>query len=195
MLSSIHPLGERARNNQWGLTVGSFALAASMAGALLGMGLGTLGAAILDAVDPSLLLLITCIVAIAAAVLDLLRVRPPSPERQVNESWIGHYRGWVYGSAFGAQLGLGVVTFVVTWGVPATLVAELLTASAWGGALVGLVFGFGRSIALLLAGRIDRPSRLSSFHGRMAALGPRFRSATVVTLATAGSLAAVWGLL
>ena len=194
MLSSIHPLGERARNNQWSITVISFTLASTTAGALVGTALGAVGALALGGVSETMLLAVTGLAVIAAATLDLRRVDPPGPSRQVNETWIGHYRGWVYGGAFGAELGVGVATYVVTWGVYATFVAEIATASPATGALVGAVFGFGRSLALLLAGLIDRPSRLTAFHNRMAQLGlpvhrgTAFGSVTAGLIATAGAL-------
>lgn len=186
MLSSIHPLGERARNNRWEVTVGSFTIASTLTGLLVGACLAWLGSTTLDSVDPGLLLLGTAILAVVAGLLDFARVRPPSPDRQVNEAWIGHYRGWVYGGAFGAELGTGVVTFVVTWGVFATFGAEFLSASPWQGALIGAVFGFGRSIALLLARHIDRPSRLTDFHQRMSRLGLPVRNGAAATFAIVG---------
>ena len=136
MLSSIHPLGERGRHNNWMITVGAFTIASTMVGAIAGGLLGQVGSAMGAAVDPGFLLVGTAVIAVAAGALDLARIRPPGSERQVNESWIGHYRGWVYGGAFGAQLGTGVMTYVVTWGVYATFAAALLTASPIGGALV-----------------------------------------------------------
>lgn len=195
MLSSIHPLGERARHNKWGLTVGSFTVAATMVGATVGSVLGWLGSILLGSFDPAVLLLGTAVLAMTAGGLDLARIRPPGPERQVNEAWIGHYRGWVYGGSFGAELGAGVLTFVVTWGVYATFAAELLSAAPWRGALVGAVFGFGRSIALLLAGRIDRPSRLSDFHRKMADLGPAVRRGAAASFASIGLLGCLEALL
>jgi sulfite exporter TauE/SafE len=188
MLSSIHPLGERARHNNWALTVGGFTIASTVVGATVGAILGWVGALLLGSAEPLALLVSTAVVAAAAGALDLARVKPPGPERQVNETWIGHYRGWVYGAAFGAELGAGMVTFVVTWGVYATYLAELLTASAARGALIGAVFGLGRSLALLLAGWVDRPSRLSEFHRRMAALGPPIRQVTGAVLALGGAV-------
>ncbi len=195
MLSSIHPLGERARHNRWGLTVGSFTVAATTVGAAIGSVLGWLGSVLVGTFDPIALLLGTAVLALTAGGLDLAGVRPPGPERQVNETWIGHYRGWVYGGSFGSELGAGVLTFVVTWGVYATFAAEFLSASPWRGALVGATFGFGRSIALLLAGRIDRPSRLSDFHRRMAELGPAVRRGAAVSFASIGLMGCLGALL
>lgn len=195
MLSSIHPLGERARHNRWGLTVGAFTVASTMTGAVVGAGLGWVGSLLVGSIEDAALLLGTAVIALTAAALDLTRVQPPGPERQVNEAWIGHYRGWVYGGAFGAELGLGVMTFVVTWGVYATYGAQLLSASPWRGAVVGGVFGFGRSLALLLAKRIDRPSHLTDFHRRMADLGLPVRRGAALSLAVAGALGTIGAIL
>jgi sulfite exporter TauE/SafE len=189
MLSSIHPLGERARNGRWGITVSAFTLASLAAGALVGGGLGVVGAALPGDMSATTRITGTAIVFVVAGVLDMVEVRTPGPTRQVNEHWIGYYRGWVYGAAFGAQLGAGVLTYVVSWGVFATLAAELLTGSVTAGALVGMFFGFGRSITLLLAGRIDRPSKLASFHRRMAALGPHLRRLSALAIACLGVVA------
>jgi hypothetical protein len=83
------------------------------------------------------------------------------------------------------------MTYVVTWGVYATFAAALLTTSPIGGALVGATFGFGRSIALLAAGRIDRPSRLTSFHQLMADLGGPIRRASAAGTAAAGAVGGI----
>lgn len=166
MLSSIHPLGERARHNRWTVTVGSFLVAALAASALAGALLGSLGSMV--ALDRPVRVVVMLAAAGLAGLLDLARVRPPGPRRQVNEDWIGSYRGWVYGGAFGAQLGLGLVTFVVTWGVYAAAAAAFAMATPAGGAMVGTVFAAVRGLGPLAAGWIDRPSRLSAFHRLMA---------------------------
>ena len=59
----------------------------------------------------------------AALVVDVspLRRRLPTTRRQVNEDWMGRYRGWVYGGAFGAQLGSGVATIVTSAAVYAAV--------------------------------------------------------------------------
>ncbi|MGH8945743.1 MAG: hypothetical protein ACRDVL_06325, partial [Acidimicrobiia bacterium] len=143
MLSSIHPLGERARRNRWALTVSAFVVGAVGSGAAVGAGLGYLGSGMVGSWSRPLLLALTGLTVVSAGVLDLV-VTAPGPRRQVNENWIGQYRGWVYGGAFGVQLGTGVVTYVVTWLVFATMVAELFLGSAVAGAVVGAVFGLGR---------------------------------------------------
>jgi hypothetical protein len=175
MLSSIHPLGERTRHNPWLVTVGAFAIGSIGAGALVGAALGWLGRLALPDSSTNATLVVIGAIALTAGLFDVVNVPVPGPRRQVNEHWIGAYRGWVYGGAFGVQLGAGLMTFVVTWGVYATLLIELVSASPLVGGVIGAVFGAGRSVALFLAGRVDRASRLSSFHSRMAALGPPVR--------------------
>jgi hypothetical protein len=193
MLSSIHPLGERARHNRWGVTVSAFVVGAVLTRTAGGALLGWFGSLLPDG-DwrwPTAL-----VVVVAAGVADLVRITPPGPHRQVNENWIGTYRGWVYGAGFGAQLGSGFSTYVVTWGVWATALLAVLTATPTGGAVVGAAFGLGRSVFPLAAGWIDRPSRLTEFSRRMAALAAPVARGTAVALiavalaVTAGSVVA-----
>lgn len=188
MLSSIHPLGERTRENKWAVTVAAFAIGATGTAALVGAVLGWLGGIAIGEPATTTLVIATAIVGIVAGALDVLGLAVPGPKRQVNEHWIGAYRGWVYGGAFGVQLGAGLMTYVVTWGVYATLALELLSGSATAGAIIGAVFGLGRSLALFLAGWIDRASRLAVFHQRMAALGPVVRHAAGIAPLTLGVL-------
>jgi len=184
MLSSIHPLGERARHNRWALTVAAFTMGAAISGSLAGLALGAVGS-LVQLPDRSGLM-VTAGAALAAGVLDMARIRAPGPSRQVNETWIGAFRGWVYGAGFGLELGLGSVTYVVTWGVYASYLAALATASPTLGALVGAGFGVGRSLSLWLAGRVDRPSRLTGFNRRLASAGPLVRKTSAVALSVLG---------
>jgi sulfite exporter TauE/SafE len=187
MLSSIHPLGERSRNNTWAVTVGAFTLGSIAIASAIGATLGTIGSR-LDL--PSWVLLV--IVGLAG-LLDLFGVAVPGPERQVNERWIDTFRGTVYGFGFGAQLGAGLATFVVTWVVYAVLAAELLAGSTVGGATIGAAFGLGRAAMPLASGWVDRPSRLTSFHVRLARLARPVHlgsAALVVGVALLGAIGA-----
>lgn len=194
MLSSIHPLGERARHNRWAVTVTAFTLGAIASGGTVGFALGAVGSAVLPFGSTGLLVA-TAVGVLAAGAFDLVGVKPPGPARQVNETWIGAFRGWVYGGAFGLELGLGFLTYVVTWSVYAMFLSALLTASPAQGALVGATFGAGRSLSLLLAGLVDRPSRLTSFNRTLAKAGPIVRSASSTALAVLGMGVLAGGLL
>src|SRR4051794_16357363 len=103
MLTSISPLGERARGNRWSVTVAAYLLGSLLGGAALGALLGAVGELLLGPLP-----LIAAGVCVAAAAADLAGLLPRG-SRQVDETWLNRYRGWVYGFGFGAQLGVGVV--------------------------------------------------------------------------------------
>jgi sulfite exporter TauE/SafE len=182
MLSSIHPLGERARHNRWALTATAFAVGSIATAAGVGGLLGGVGSAIAGSPSQPTLTILGGAV-LAAGLLDLAGVRAPGPHRQVNERWIGVYRGWVYGVGFGAQLGAGLATYVVTWGVWVMFAAEAMSGSAAAGAVIGLAFGAGRVVPVLAGRWIDRPSRLTSFSTTMRRLAaPAYRALAAATI-------------
>jgi sulfite exporter TauE/SafE len=192
MLTSIHPLGERARGNRWWMTAAAFTAGSVITAAGIGAVLGGAGRWLLPTTVLGSAVTIGAVVFVTA-LLDLAGVAAPGPQRQVNERWIGTFRGWVYGAAFGAQLGSGLATFVVTWLVYATLAAELLAGSALAGAAVGVAFGVGRSLPVIAARWIDRPSRLVSVSSTMAQLAhPMFRG-LAITAAALGAAAIMTG--
>ena len=60
---------------------------------------------------------------------------------------------------YGLMLGLGFTTYLLTWAMWALLVACLLIGTPWLGLAVGVAFGIGRALpVLVLAGRFERPS-------------------------------------
>jgi hypothetical protein len=178
MLSSITPLGERGRGSTWGVTVAAFALASTLAGAALGWALGAIGSLVLGGVsEEARLAALAVAVAIGLALdLGLGGLRLPTLRRQVNENWLGAYRGWVYGAGFGFQLGLGAATIVTTSAVYLTLLAALLAADPLAGLVIGGAFGLVRGVAVLPAWRVSSPERLFGFNAaveRGAALARR----------------------
>src|SRR5213080_2807837 len=108
MLTSITPLGERGRGSRWAATIVALALGSALAGAAGGLAAGAAGVALDLGIGGDPL---------------------PGPRRQVNEQWLGAYRGWVYGIGFGLQLGLGVATIVSASAVYATFAAAALSAA------------------------------------------------------------------
>lgn len=164
MLASINPLGERARNQQWGVTFGWYLVGSVAGGATVGALAGLVGADLHQLVQLALavvaaLVVVACVVALAVDV-HVARLRPPSVRRQVNENWLGKYRGWVYGLGFGYQLGLGVVTVVTTTSVYLTIVLAFLSGSVWGGLTVGAAFGLARALPLLAVVGVRGPGEL-----------------------------------
>lgn len=180
--AQIHPLGERSRGNVWGVTMAAFTIGSIIAGAALTSALGLVGGALIDFGDSAIL--IAGVLAVVAGALDLSPLKPWTPRRQVNENWIGRYRGWVYGAGFGLQLGLGFAVFVMSWGYWAMLAIAFVSGSAALGALLGAAFGVGRGILLLLSRRSTTTERLHSFHRTM------MRYKTVVFRSTGAATAA-----
>jgi hypothetical protein len=166
MLSSIHPLGERARHNRWGLTVTAYLLG-SWAGGLAVFALAAAaGAALPDAAHRPL-----SIAAAAAAVVLELRAltgrRLLGPRRQVNEDWLTRYRGWVYGAGFGLQLGAGLATIVTSAALYLALALTFVAGDLRAAAVVGTVYGLGRAVPLIAARRVRQPEHLAALHARL----------------------------
>lgn len=163
MLSSISPFGERARASRWWLTTTAYTISSALGGLVLGLLAAGLGGLVPDRWRWS-----TAGFAIAAAVLLVglaldLRLggtELPSWRRQVDEAWIGRYRGWVVGVGFGAQLGFGLVTIITSSSTYAVVVLALLSGTPWAGALIGVVFGVVRALPLVLMAGVDTRDRL-----------------------------------
>ncbi len=176
MLGSITPLGERGRGSRWWLTAASYTVACALGGLLVGSAMGLLGAALRAvglALPPSLALLVIAAAALLGLAADarLVGLRLPTLRRQVDERWIGRYRGWVVGVGFGFQLGLGVATIVTASATWAALAAALVSQSIDGGAAIGLTFGLVRAVPLLLAAGTSTPDAVRRLHQRLAAWG------------------------
>jgi hypothetical protein len=188
MLASIHPLGERGRHNRWVATVAFFTAGAIGAGAATLGAVAALGSVLLPAPPRAIFV---AAVLVAAGVADLARITVPGPHRQVNERWIGTYRGWVYGAGFGLQLGTGLATYVVTWSTYALVVVAFMSASATAGLIMGAVFGLGRALPVLATAWIDRPSRLAAFHQRVAGWAAAARVSAGTTIVFLGLMGTV----
>ena len=193
MLASISPLGERARGNRWGLTAGAYTAGVVGSAALLGAALGRLGAFLPVGSSAGWLLPAA---AVAAGAWDLIaRRRVPGVRRQVNEDWLGRYRGWVYGLGFGAQLGVGFATIVTTAAVYAWMVAAVLTREPVAGLLIGACFGLARAAMLGLVHDADDPERLRARLRRVSSWAGRARvgAAAASVVIGAGCAAVVAG--
>src|SRR5690348_2261008 len=111
MLASINPLGERARNNRWGVTAAWYSAGSVAGGIAFGAALGAVGFVFgVEHLSARVGAVAVVIVALAALCAEFAwrGRRLPGPRRQVNEQWLDTYRSWVYGGGFGAQLGIGV---------------------------------------------------------------------------------------
>jgi hypothetical protein len=198
MLASINPLVERSRNSRFAVTFIVYVVASTAGGAVLGSALGLAGAALHEAVSWSNVAtaVAVAVVGVVALAFDLRAggLVLPSIRRQVNEDLLADYRGWVYGSVFGFQLGLGVVTIVTTATVYATFALAFLAHSWRAGLLIGAVFGVVRAMPMLLVVHVRDPAQLRETIRRVhgwAAPAQRIATAALVVAATVGAFAAV----
>jgi MFS family permease len=168
MLASITPLGEQGRRRRWGRTVTAFVIASTLGGALSGLVAGTLGWLVLRDVSWDGRIAFVAALLALGLVLDLLG-KVPGPRRQVDESWLDRYRGWVYGAGFGFQLGAGVVTIVTNSAVYVALGAAMATASPIAGLALGAAAGLLRGATILAGAPLRTPDQLLRFHARMTA--------------------------
>ena len=163
MLTSISPLGERARASRWWLTTTAYVLSSTLGGTAAGVVAALLGSLVPEAVrsSPATLVLVAVVLLVGLAFdLGAGGARLPSWRRQVDEAWLGRYRGWVVGTGFGAQLGVGVVTIVTSSTTYAVLLLCALSGSVTVGAVVGGLFGLVRALPLVLMARVDTRERL-----------------------------------
>lgn len=176
MLGSISPVGEAARGQRWWLTATAYIVASVVGGAVVGLALGGLGAGIAAAVAAGahtrLALLAAAALLGAAIDAGVLHWRFPTWRRQVNESWLNEYRGWVYGAGFGLQLGSGVATIIPAAVTYTAFAAALLSFSVGGGLAVGIAFGLMRSLPILLTVRLRTPAQLYAATRRVEETGP-----------------------
>ena len=189
MLTSISPLGERARHNRWAVTVSSYLAASTLVALAVGATLGALGS--LAGVGISARAAVLGGLAAAAAAADGFGLRVPGPRRQVDEDWLNRYRGWAYGAGFGAQLGAGVTTIVTTAAIWLYLAAALLSGSWLAGAATGAAFGLARSVPLLGAGTVRSFPQLQRRHAALVQAAPAAGRITVAAVGAAALAAAL----
>ena len=179
MLASITPLGERGRGSSCNVTATAFAVGAVGAGALGGVTLGAIGSLLPGGAQwRSVALAAVLLVAVLFDATPLCS-RLPTTRRQVNEDWLVRFRGWVYGIAFGAQLGVGLATIVSSAAVFATVGSALVCANLLAGALIGASFGAIRALSLVSARDVQDPGALFAFHQRLVRIEPGARRVLV----------------
>lgn len=190
MLASITPLGERSRGSDWTLTSTTYVMAALAGGAAIGMLAGGLGSQLFGSVPTRPRLALVAAVLVLGLGWEAAGRSVPGPRRQVDERWLDHYRGWVYGAGFGVQIGTGVTTVVVSSAVYGVLAAAFASASVEVGLAIGAVAGALRGATVLSTVGVQSPQRLLQFHEGMRRLqDPVRRAGLIAQLALAGLIA------
>ncbi|MBM9468704.1 hypothetical protein [Nakamurella leprariae] len=193
MVSAINPFSEASRGNRYGLTALWFVIGAALGGLLYGT-LGAVGALLVGLLPaaPVVLVALGAAVCLVGVLSDLpgVPLRLPLHPRQVNERWLSRYRRWVYASGFGAQIGAGFATYIMTAAVYVVPVLGALTGSPLLALAFGLVFGLVRGSAVLISAGAGDPDRLRGLHRRLAAVAPwSLRAAIAAQLVAAVVLA------
>jgi MFS family permease len=188
MLSTITPFGERSRGHRYAVTASWFVAGAVLGGLTLGglaAGLAAAGAAIGVSADSAWLVGTLALAAAVTAAIDADVFGPVIPiwRRQVNDQWLARYRSWVYGVGFGWQIGVGVVTYIMTAAVFLVVLTAALSLNPVESVGLCAWFGLARGLAVLLTARADSPARLRALHQRFDALGPAVRVAVIAVQA------------
>ena len=194
MLSSITPLGERARGRTWGVTAGFYVAGSLLGGLVLGAiagGIGALVPAGLQLDGRALGYVLAGLLAITVAFeVPGSPLRVPSIHRQVDENWLDLYRGWVVGFGFGAQLGFGVVTIITSATTYLMIALMFMTHSVGWAVLIGAAFGLARAVPVLLVGGADAPVEVRRTMATTSRLGPVVRGAASMALVVGGLVVA-----
>jgi hypothetical protein len=170
MLSSISPLGERARRARWGLTVSAYLVGSLAGGIAAGALSGLLGGLLPGSWRASTWAIGAVTVAVLAGLALDVRAGGralPSGHRQVDENWLSRYRGWVYGLGFGLQLGAGVLTIVTSSTVYAMLLLAAWSGTPVVGVALGATFGLVRALPVLSLRRVQPPGALRGLFARV----------------------------
>lgn len=198
MLSTITPIGERARSYRWGASAAWFIVGAVLGGATLATGTALLAAGVgaLDLSVETRVALAAVVTAVTlASDLNLGGFRLPAHTRQVNETWLDQFRSWVYAGGFGWQIGVGLATYITTAAVYLMIALAALTASPAVAFAVVTGFGLVRGLAVLLGKGLTTPQKMMALHRRLEELLPTAQRAVVAVQALVLAVAAgvAWG--
>src|SRR5579875_242952 len=162
MASSLNPLAERGRGHRWTWTLGWHVAGATAGGAVLGLACALAASGYGRLHVPAG---VTWSIAAAGAAMTIaadlgLGVRLPGRPRQVDQRWITAYRRWVYATGYGAQLGVGVATYVMTAATYLTALLAVLLGRPAAALCLGVAYGLVRGLTLLVAAGAATPERL-----------------------------------
>ena len=191
MLSTLTPFAERARGHRFWLTAVWFVAGATAGGLALGalaalpaMGFGRLAVPTGLTLSAVAACAAICLASDSGAAFHL-----PLRRRQVDETWLGTYRRWVYASAFGVQIGVGLATYVMTAAVYLTIAIAVLTGSGTQAVAVCALFGFVRGLAILFSVRALSFAATQRLHRRFHDLAEWSRRSALASIAAVFAVA------
>ncbi len=183
MVASLGPCGHSGGQRTTVAALATFVPGALAGGAITFGALAALGALLGGG---GFALAAGAAVAGAAALAELAGVRiVPQIRRQVPEHWRRVLPLPLAAAGYGVLLGLGFTTFVLTFAVPALAGVALAVGDVGTGLVVGLAFGAGRALpVLVLAPFAERPLgwRATELMAERPAILRGFRAADAVAL-------------
>jgi hypothetical protein len=154
MVETIGLAGDRSRRRTTIAACATFAPGAVIGGAATFGLLAVLGAAAHGAAGRAAYL-VAAVIALAAAVAEARGLRiAPQIRRQLPEGWRWTMPLPLASGLYGVLLGLGFTTFVLSFGVWALAGISLALGDPGAGLVIGVAFGVGRAIPVLLVAPI-----------------------------------------
>lgn len=195
MVETVGPTGHDGGRRTTAAACATFALGALVGGVITFGGLGLLGSMLFDAGGAALALGVAATVAALAAIGEARGVRVvPQVRRQVPEPWRRMMPLPIAAGLYGVLLGLGFTTFVLTLAVWALAGFVVALGSPFVGAIVGLAFGIGRALpVVVMAPLAGRPSgvRVTELMAERPGILRGFRLADGVALSACVALVVV----
>lgn len=163
MVETISPVVHGGRNRSYWMAMGLHALGATASAALLGAVLGALGS-LLGAPYGETSLYLLAALAIVYLLREALGIPIPIPSlrKQVPAWWRTFYSRNTTALLYGLGLGVGYFTYLAYGTFIVVSIALVLSGDVLGGALVAGCFGLARSVAIAVAGPVERVEELST---------------------------------
>jgi hypothetical protein len=167
MVETLAPAGYAGRLRTTLVACLTFTLGALAGGVLTFGGLAKLGEAL--GAGGTGAAVVAAALAVAAAVGEARGLRiVPQVRRQVPESWRRVLPVPLAAGLYGVLLGLGFTTFILTFAVWALAAVSVALGDPALGALLGLAFGAGRALPVILLAPVADSDRGNAAHAAMA---------------------------
>lgn len=124
----------------------------------IGMLLGLVGSSLRPLSADPLLMIVAGAAAITYGLVDVGVFQVPALGRrwQVPRAWMGHYSFILTYWMYGVLLGVGFLTLVPVASFTVVILLEIVSASVFWGASIGLCYGLGRVVGFVLGLRYQR---------------------------------------
>jgi len=190
MVDTLAPHGYAGRLRTTIAACATFSLGALAGGVATFGGLASLGQAL--GAGGSAALAVAASIALAAAVGEARGARIlPQVRRQVPESWRRRMPVPLAAGLYGVLLGLGFTTFILTFAVWALAGVSVALGDPSLGVAIGLAFGAGRLLPVIVLAPTAGTERGAAFHAAMAERPRILRSLRAVDAVAMAALAVV----